>query len=522
MARVKSRTKRFRLNNFTGGMNTTSELNAFATIDPSANLGPGVYQQIPLEFLNMDNWLPIQRGGISKASGFTELFDVGQSTPITGLYRYMKSDGTNLFLVSYGSTLAKYTGSLTTLYTSLASGEWVDFETANDTLVICDGTNAPLKFDGTTVSTLGGSPPEGVRQSLWYQNQLFMFSETSNQSLVYYSDPDDIEAGYATNFVQCDVNDGQKIKGIYKFFVPGVFASVIIVAKERSMGIIQGDGSTVNPYFYTRVSEDVGMSSFRAFVQYAQDILFLTPRGINSYKGVQQNINISFDILTAKIRDQFINLSPSTAPNSFAWGDPINRRVSFAVPTGANTYPDTIWHYDTDQRCWYKQTGFTLTTAFQDTDASNPPDIYHGDATGKVYKHETATLSYDTGIINATAQTGYIDFFEPRNFKRIKEATVYVRGNGAYTMGVGCTLNYGDSIGSSHSVSLGSTSYLWNGGVWTDDSGVYQWGSPSIVRQKFYPKGIFQSISFSFANSGADQPLDIFELDIEVEYLDQT
>jgi hypothetical protein len=254
------------------------------------------------------------------------------------------------------------------------------------------------------------------------------------------------------------------------------------------------------------------MSAFRAFVQYDQDVLFLTPRGVNSYKAALQNINISSEMLTDKIRDQFLDLAPTYSANSCAWFDPVNNRVSFAVPTGANEYADTIWHFDTGQTTWYKQTGLTVTSAFLDTDNI----LYHGDDTGVVYKHDPAVLSYAGSDINASAQTAYIDFFEPNMFKRIVGATIYIRGNGSYSLGVGCLLNYGATYGSMHSVAVDGPSFLWNGGEWTNDSSVYQWGSPSIIRKKFFPKGIFQNIS-----SGANQPMDIFELDLDVEYLTQ-
>lgn len=508
--------RRFRINNMTGLINTSAEENAYITLDPNANLGSGL-SQVGFEFKNIDNFAPINRGGLSKTFGFTFEKNVGTAL-ITGLYRFIQSNGNRYFMVTFGNTLATLSGStLTTQSTALANNAFIDFETAYDKCIVCDGVNGPIFFDGSTVSVLAGSPPTGARQSIFYQNRLWMFSATNNQSLLYYSDPGDIQAGYSSNFVQCDVNDGQKITAIAKFFIPGQLEPVILVGKERSIGMVTGNGSSGNPYTFQKITFDVGIPGFRQIVQYGQDAACLTPLGVLSYQAAIRNINLQSKYISQRVSNQFNTLSEVTLPNAFSWFEGQYRRIAFAVATGNSSYPDLIWYYDYELEGWYKKSGFNITAVMVDTDGT----VYHGDHLGNIYRHDSSLYSYDGNPISSVIQTPYLDFYEPDILKRITYASIFIRGNGSYNLGISSTLDYGTKQGSSHNVSLTSGNYIWGGGLWTDNLDTYQWGNSPIKKRKFFPKGIFNSISFSFTQTGAEQPADIFELDLEVEYLDK-
>lgn len=497
-------------------MNTIAEENAMAVLSPSSQYGPP-FSQVQAEFKTINNFIPINRGGLSKAFGFSLYKNCGTGI-VTGMHRYLKSDGTSLFLVSHGNTLYKLVaGTLTSVSTALQNNAYTDFTNATDLCVICDGTNTPLRFNGTTVSTLGGSPPSGAQQSIFYKNRLWMFSATSNPSLLYYSDPNDIENGYSSNFVQCDVNDGQKITSIAEFFIPGELEPTILVGKERSVGIVTGNGTTADPFTFKKIQFDIGIPGFRQIVQFGQDIAFLTHKGVSSYLTSVQNINLQYAFLSEKIRNQFTGLSTTYLPTALSWHDYKNSRIAFAVASGTSHYPNLIWYYDIRLKCWYQQSGFYVTSVLVDTDGS----IYTGDQNGKIYLHSASDYSYDGGAINATIQTPYLDFFEPNYYKRIVRASISMRGNGMYNVGVGCNLDYGTRLGSSHTIDLSSGAYTWNGGLWTSDPNTYQWGGPPLRIKQFYPKGIFKNIAFTITQSGADQPVDVFELEFDVEYLSQ-
>lgn len=519
MAKSTSRNRTFRINNMTGLMNTMAEENAFLTLDPNARMGAGGIT-VPFEFKDVTNWMPLNRGGMSITFGYTLLKYVGSATKITGLYRYIKSGGTSYFMVSYGSTLYTLSsGTLTSTTMSVTSGAYLDFETAYDKLIVCDGAGNVQTWDGTTVANLatGGDATavNGGRQSLFYANRLFIFSSTHDTSLLYYSDGGNIATGYASNFINCDVNDGQQITSISKFFIPGNLEPIIIVSKTRSVGVVTGDGTTANPFTFSKISNDLGVPGFRQINQYQQDATFLTPRGVSSYRTALQNNNIEQALISSKITNQFTSLPADKLPDALSWFDWKNRRITYAVTTGTNDYPDTLWHYDIELRGWYRQQGFITTAAMVDTDGY----VYTGTDDGKILKHDPEVFSYDGAIISSRLETPYLDFYEPDHYKRIIQGKVVCRGNGQYDLGMSTKINYGLSTASSHNIPITTGAFTWGGGTWTSDPSVYQWGNAPINRHKLYPGGIFENISFTFVNAAADQPVDLLEMTLEVEYL---
>ena len=521
--------RKFRLNNMTGLMNTMSEANAYLTFDPNASMGEG-FTQIPFEFQLVENWQPINRGGVSTATGFTLFQNTGSATNITGLYRYLKSDGTNLFMYSQGTKVYKLvSGTATDIGATLASGNYTHFATAQDKLVICDGSTVPQKWDGTTLSNLTGGTSDttavtGFKQTVYYQNRLFGFSATHDTSLLYYSKAGDITAGYAGatspdgGFISCDVNDGQKITCIGLFFVPGQLQPLIVVGKERSIGIVTGSGSSSDPYTFSKISFDLGIPGFRQFVQFNQDAAFLTPRGVSSYQTAIKNINIQQQLLSGKITNQFTALSATTLPTALGWFDWKNRRVSYAVCTGTSTVPNTIWHYDIELGGFYKQSGFNVTAAFVDTDGT----LYTGDDQGKIYQAGAAYRVYNGNAISSTLIAPPLDFFEPDYYKRIVHADITIRGGGSmgYSLGIGTMRDYGTKGGSSHSIPISAGSFTWGGGVWTNNPSVYEWGAAPLTITKFFPSNIFRNMTFTWTQTGANQAIDFLEMNIEVEYLD--
>jgi len=516
---AQNKRKKFRLNNLTGGMNTTSEEHSYNTIDPNALYGAGM-TEIQFEFVNQDNWEVINRGGISKDYGFSLHYYTGTNSPITGLHRYKKSDGTSLFMYAQGTKVYKLVGGVATdIGATFTNNAYIDFENANDYLILCDGASAspPRKWDGTTVSALGGSPQNAIRQTLYAQNRLFMFPGSGETSYLYYSDAGNIEAGYGANFINCNRHNGQKLTSIHKLFIPGELRPLVFTSKEGSIGIIDGTGAAADPFVFKEVASDLGVPGFRQAVYFEQDIAFLTPKGVSTYQTAQRNVNFKEKFISDKVRDQFSALSGTTLPAALSFYDWKNDRIGFAVATGANTYPDTIWFYNIRTGGWRKKTGFKTTTAFVDDDGS----VYLGSDTGHIYKLDPNVHNYNGSAIMATVQTPSLEFFEPDMFKRIVYSEITVRANGSYSLTLNSSLDDGTRTAAAIALALTAGPYLWGGGVWTSDPAVYQWGDSQLKRYKFYPTGIFKNRSFTLINNDANAPVDIVDWVIEVEYLSQ-
>lgn len=504
--------KTFRLSNLIGGINSVNEDNALISFDYQ-NQGVGS------EARDIENFTPFNRGGQKKANGFTLLKAVG-ANPITGLYRFIRSSGTSYFIVSSGQKLQYLSGGvLTDIYTSLANNVYTHFSTALDSLVFCDSTNDPKTWDGTTVANLTAGADataiNGASQTLFFQNRLFAVKPRS--SLIYYSNSGVINAGYSSNFINCDTNDGQNITAIDTFFIPGSLKPVIIVGKDRSVGIVTGSGTASDPYTFAKINRDAGIPGPRCIVQFGQDAAYLTTKGVSTYQTDNQNVNLIYTYMSDKVRDKFNALDKTNIQNAVAFYDWPNRRIGFAVPEASQVYNNVIWFFDTQLECWYKERwafGQNGTAFMVDTDGT----LYHGDSSGNVYTHSSSYNSFNGSAINAYYITPYLDFGAPNLYKRIIAARMVCRGQGAYNLGVSASLDYGARTGGSNNVSLTSSSYTWNGGIWTSNPAVYQWGGSPIAIRKFFPVGFFRSIQFTFSQPQANQPVDLFEIEFDVEF----
>lgn len=494
--------KPYRLNNLTGGVNSISEANALASFDYN---GVG----IQAEAADIENFVPLNRGGQSKTTGFDLFHDTETTSAITGIYRYIKTNGAEVFLFSQGTKVYSLAaGVATDIGATISDGAYVHFETGGDKCIICDGVSVPVHWDGTTVTAVGDTPPTGAPMSLWYQNRLFL----PFGSYVYYSAVLDLTTGYSAQFIPCDLNDGQRIVGISKYFIPGQLEPVILVTKTGSSGAIIGDGSVANPYTYVRINQDTGGASFRSIVQFGADIAYLTPRGVTTYKTDNAIVNLIYGYLSEKVRNKFQSLNASALNTSIAWYDWKRTRISFAVPEAGKTTPNVIWHYDTRMSCWYKERwhiGQDCTASFIDTDGN----WYHGDSSGKIYLHGTG-YNFAGYPINAFYKTGYMDFGSPAIYKHMRQARIMLRANGMYSVGISASLDYGGRPGTSHTLQTSAGASTWGSMVW----GAFTWGAAPIRFPKFFPGGDWLNIQFTISQSGLDESLDIFELEFFTEH----
>lgn len=497
--------KTFTLPPLTGGINTLDELNNLVTFN---NQGLGC------EFVDCENYVPKNQAGMSRVTGFSLFYDTGSTQAINGLYRFLKSDGSSYFIYSQTTKVYKLASGTPTDIGITTSAAYLNYETAMDRLIICDALAKPFTYDGSATGSLTAAPAF-AKASLFYQNRLWVISDQSpNSSYVYYSNPSDITTGYATQFVPCDINNGQKIVSISKFFIPGEIQPVILVCKERSKGMIVGDGSDANPYHYVAIDLDSGGVSNRTSIQFGQQIATLTPKGVSTYMpGSTNQSNLIYNYLSKKVRPSFLALSQTALNSSIAWHDWKNTRISFAVPEVANQVPNVIWHFDEQLGAWYKERwnlGQDCTASLIDANG----DWYHGDSQGKIYLHDT-NGSFNGQSITSFLTLPYLTFGESTTYKRCLVAKMSVRSATSSALGLAVKQNYGGNTAKSSTFTIQNSGLIWGGGgKW--GSGL-KWGSTPLRNLKFYPGGPFQSLQFKFTQTGINQKTDIFGLEFVVE-----
>lgn len=499
----------FVLDNMLGGMNTMAEPGGLATF------GEGVL----FEAADIENWMPVIRGGQRTEYAYDTVLTTGTSTFIQGVYRYYKNDGTDTLLGVWDGNL--YTISTGWVATLVAGGfdtsSYVHFETAYGKVVICDGVNNAKVYDGSTLTTLT-TDVAAPKVSQFYLDRLFLIDPENQPGYVYHSDVGDITTGYSSNFIKCDNQDAGRVTALSKVFYAGDSTTYLVVGKDISIGIITGDGTAADPFVYSQVNRDAGVFGFRTMVQSIQDVAYLTRKGVSSIKTDLRDVGVEYSYLSKKVQDDFQNIDPTNGENSHAYYDWYNSRIRFFIPTAGYTYPNVCWNWDVQTGGWYKtRYDKQITASFIEKNSQ----VILGTAVGTlVVPRRTPGGSFGGNAINSVYRTGFIDFGDSTRRKRIKNAWIYARGRGDYSFNIASVIDYGMAKGDTGTVDLTGASYVWGGGEWTDDPDVYQWGGPPISITRYIPRGYFYNVQLAITKTGIDQPLDLFKIVFDVEYLE--
>lgn len=499
----------FVLNNMLGGMNTMAEPGGLATF------GDGVLA----EALDIENWLPIVRGGQRTEYGYDVRLDTGSALPIQGVYRFYKPDGTDVLVAGWGGDLYSISSGwvATLITTGFDASAYLHFETAYGKLVICDGVNNAKTWDGATVATLT-TDVAAPKASRFYLDRLFLIDPENEPGYVYHSDIGDITTGYLSNFIKCDNQDPGRVSSLEKVFYAGDSTTYLVVGKDTSIGIITGDGTVADPFVYSEVNRDAGVYSHRGLVQSKQDIAYLTRKGVSSIQTDMRDVGVQYTYLSSKVQADFQDIDPSNGTDSHAYYDWFNSRIRFFIPTSGQTYPNICWNWDVQYGGWYKtRYDVGITASFVEKNST----VILGTSNGKLIEPRRAIGgSFGGNAINSTYKTGYIDFGDATKRKRIKNAWIFAKGRGSYSFSIATKLDYGKKNGDNGTVNLTGSDYVWGGGVWTNDPNVYQWGGPPISITRFIPRDYFYNIQIALTKTGVDQPLDLYKVVFDVEYLE--
>jgi hypothetical protein len=490
----------------TGGMNTASQEGGLA-LHLASSLGGGMAQT---ELRLLENFYFGNATSVKKTFGF-ELFKDLAAGKVTGIIRFKKS-GINDLLMMKGGSLYK-DSSPTALATGFHTTNATDFTIAGDKCVICDQVTAPKTWDGTTIETLGNGCPTGALQTTYYQNRLWVFSSSFDTSRVFFSKPFEITDGYSTQFVACGLNDGQKIVAMQEFFIPGQLKPVLLVSKEKSIGIITGTGATDDPYYFVKINNDVGVSSSRSFVQFGQDMAYLTDRGVSTYNTNVTNGNLQNTYISMKVQPSFINNPALAYKDGMTWYDYRNNRLGFAIAENQSVHPNAIWYFDLMYEAWYREKWGTtqkLTAVFVDDDGI----LLHGDENGKVWRHSEQAQSFgDQPIISRLTTDSFSS--ETMLNARVKEAFLFIKSSGNDNrLSVQHRFDWNVRSGQVLNIAIPiNNTAIYGVARYNMDS----YSTLPILQRRWYPKGWFRTISMDLTHSSSSSDIEIYGLKLIIE-----
>lgn len=219
--------------------------------------------------------------------------------------------------------------SVTLLASDFTPGGQFYFDTLLDYAVIVNGIDAPRKYDGTTVSLVGGSPPHG-RYVAAHKNRMWIAGTTSNPSRLYFSDILNIDSWPVLNFIDIAPNDGDVITGIMPL------GDYLVISKGHSVWLLTGEG--VNTFAVRRIHADRGAYAPRSIVTMNGSLCFVSDDGIY-LSDLTQAVLIS-----ERVKNTWSGLNHRRINQAASWFD--DHKLYVAVPSANSIINDTIIVFD--------------------------------------------------------------------------------------------------------------------------------------------------------------------------------
>jgi len=431
-------------------------------------------------------------GGTTMGGAVSGLFDYDDGTRLVAcvtdgkVYQYTSGD----WAVESG---ARATGNSTSATARWNAENFYGATTADNLLVLCNGIDAPAKYNGTDVTDLGGSPPSTGNFPTEFMGRLWMAAG----DVVYASAPNNCEgwtiAGGAKQMAVARGNDGP-ILGLRKHGI-GTNESVLLVFKANSVYRIRPT-LTFSAADIAQVSSEIGLTSARTIKQAgpegAEHLTFSSSQGLEMLSATNTSVGVSIQNIT-RWPKKIISLR-NQAQMDVAWSlfNIDRRELLFYYPTGSNTIPKEgiIGNFarPRKQPRWTRMDRANLTCGTMFKDSGTRRVQYVGDSAGKVYQMHIATATAFDGspftgrIITPCHMQGQINFMKEYGY-----SFVDVQTEAGYNVEVYQILQRRGLTSVSNRVPLeilGSESG-WGEGYW----GEAVWGGISYAGERIRPPG---------------------------------
>lgn len=375
----------------------------FNQFEHSQFLAPGETQSAQ----NMD----IGDGNLSVCKGFSRHISMPIGSGIKTLMVFYKNntDGTvtSYLLASTSDTLYYWNGtSWVVVKTGLTSGyfEYINYQkNMTDLIIMTNGSEAVLKWDGATISNLAGTPPKFTSISLHYE-RVWGTGIKDNPNQVAYSaslNPENwTQSINSGGIIELPTWDGGKC-----IAVTSIFDNIVIF---KSKTIFKIYGTYPGEYANKAVFTSTGAIAKRSIVNAVTVAFFLANDGIYAYNGSQTQL------ISSPIKDIIATMNSNYADK--ACGVFYDNKYILAIPTGSSIVNDTLIEYDTLKKTFNVKKGINV----NDFVEYNGKLLFCNDdlTTGNSYVYEYGNgLNYNGNNIEAFWSTPETDFDVPNATK---------------------------------------------------------------------------------------------------------
>ena len=388
----------------------------FNQFEHSQFLQPGETQSAQ----NMD----ISDGNLSVCKGFNEYITLPIPKGIKTLMPFYKNndDGTvtSYLLAATNDTLYYYNGSAWVFLKGGLTSGYFDFinyqKDSTDLIIMTNGNENVLKWDGTTISDLLGSPPKFQSITLHYERVWGTGIKTNPNQVDYSKDlnPEDWTQTINTGgLMELPTWDG----GIC-IAVESIFDNIVVFKQKHIFRIY---GTYPGEYQNKNVFTSTGAIARRSIVNAVTVAFFLSDSGIYAYNGSQTQL------ISSPIKDVIASMNSNYADKACAVF--YDNKYILAIPTGNSNVNDTIIEYDTLKQSFNIKKGININhfVEYKGKLLFCNDDVVSGNS--YVYQYDSDT-TFNGNNIDAFWESPYNDWNAPNTTKTSTYLYATFQGSG--------------------------------------------------------------------------------------------
>lgn len=343
---------------------------------------------------------------------------INEKTGCRYFFNHYKNDGSIIRLVFSGGNIENLDSGQVLKSAYYQDGDvlsMVNYQ-MNDTYitVICNGRTQPVKFDGTSVSNLGGNPPTGSFVEL-HNERLFMAGSAGNPDRVYYSasfEPESWNVEVESGYIDLPSWDGGRIREIRSMF------GDLVVFKD--FGIYRIYGTYPGEFGVEKISSNVGCVNKECVTFNGTTCYFISNQGLCVYNGM--NGKLIEDKRIAAVFDR-VDFNRIGEARIFDYGSKLYMYLPMANE-------DCVIEYDYSQGMLYRKIGFKVRQFYADKGG-----LYIVDGDGRVCSYEVGD-TYDGQPINAYWKSRSYDLGAKGEFKSVFQLCGLAKGEGMLDINV--------------------------------------------------------------------------------------
>jgi hypothetical protein len=336
--------------------------------------------------------------------------------PVQGLHGfYYGSPLSRKLVMAYNGGIYYYTGATwTALTTGLSTTAPILFCTITNKMIVADGVNAPMYWDGTTFAALPNTPPATGNAPVFHVDSLFFITDQNTiQWSTPFMIPDSTGAVWpAPNTEQFATGDGDVLQALFPY-------SQFKLLCCKTHRLFELTGSSLDDYSSDVVENKHGLAGPRAGVVVTPYFYYISQDGIFQWDDLQ-----SKDLTSDSIPQTWAAVNKAALSGAVAHYNALLRQVWFFLPEGSSTVNNLVLAWNLDPPGWWphRSIGATCALTYDDGSALH---FYTGQ-TGQAQVVEQNAAAYDDlgAAISSYWYGKQVDGGDPVMFKKYRRAEI--------------------------------------------------------------------------------------------------